>query len=147
MLRLLPFQAEHVRYMDLLDRDKWILDSNNLARFAQMHELRGKGYTMGVAGGKIIACGGIDLWWDHVGEAWMLLTPYAVKYPVAVVRLTREFLGRLSEEMDLKRVQANIRVTDTVSFKFIELMGFKREGTMKSFGTDGTDYYMYGRVL
>jgi len=44
------------------------------------------------------------------------------------------------------RIQAVVRTDWLVAIRFIERLGFKREGLMKKFGPDGNDFYLYGRI-
>ena len=145
-LVIVPFQADHVKNMELMERDQWLNHNGNIFLFAQRHERLGVGYTVYYNATVPVACGGIDLMWDHVGEAWMLLSPYVNLYRVAVTRAVRNRLAYLTSRMELNRVQAVIRVTDKPSIRYIEMLGFEKEGILRQYGTDGTDYYMYGRV-
>lgn len=145
-LIVVPFVADHVKNMELLERDKWLEHNGNIFLFAQRHERMGVGYTVMYNASVTLGCGGIDIMWENVGEAWMLLTPYIKLYPLFVTKIVKKYFSYLIDRMGLKRVQATIRSTDDVSIRYVEMLNFQREGTLRCFGTDGCDYFMYGRV-
>ena len=96
--------------------------------------------------GKIIWCGGIRIFWDGVGEAWCLVSEEGSHFPKLILSSTKKMLDFMQKDLKLHRVQATSR-TDIPSFwKFLEHLGFEREGVLRKFGADGADSYLYARV-
>jgi RimJ/RimL family protein N-acetyltransferase len=139
------FKSSDISQMNLRERDQWLISSGLLETMAEQHAKKGIGYTIWFDEVPVL-CGGIDFYWPRVGEAWMLLTEWVVEHPMMLVRITKECMNELIRIHNVKRCQATINTSDSVSIRFCELYGFKREGMLKSYGPDGSDYYMYGRV-
>ena len=62
--------------------------------------------------------------------------------------ITREFIQRAFAypfvQLNCNRATALVRVDNLVSQRFVEQLGFKREGLLRKASTDGTDMILYG---
>jgi len=96
---------------------------------------------------EIIACGGVHIMWEGVGEAWLVLSKEAYKSPISVARYTYQLFDTIMNENELWRVQASVHTDDDESVRFAEWLGFEDEGLMKKFGPDGADYIRMARVV
>lgn len=105
---------------------------------------RGPSYTM-VNSEHVIASGGILPLWKGVGEAWVVSSDLVPKHYMAFVRTVVGQLNKITKDMSLDRVQTTVNVEHAVSIKWVEWMGFEREGLMRKF-IGGQDYYRYARV-
>lgn len=83
-MRLVDFEISH---FDRLD----IKDSENRAYRERYREYanHGPAFTMLDAMGEPLACGGIFVHWQGVGEIWMLSSRGLAEYPVSTVRVGR----------------------------------------------------------
>ena len=143
-MKILPYTKEDPMKLVVRDKDKW-MDGDFLKKFADQHAERGVGYTVWNNGIPVM-CGGVDLYWPRVGEVWLLLSDWAIKHPLILLRASTNGLNTLIKGFGIKRCQATIKANDKVAIRFCEAHKFKREGLMRSYGPDGSDYYMYGRV-
>lgn len=50
------------------------------------------------------------------------------------------------KKYDLHRLQANVHEEHTQSIKWLEWLGFEREGLMRQFGTLRENFYLYARI-
>jgi len=100
----------------------------------------GFGVTL-IDGDNVVAAGGFLPIWSGRVLAWALIGKGASM--IAVTRAAREILSRFSE---LPRIEATIDLTFPEAIRWIELLGFQREGTMRKCGPNGEDFAMYARV-
>ncbi len=95
---------------------------------------------------EIILIGGIYEIWEGVGEAFSIMSKSAIKYPKSLyASFSRSFetgikIGRY------RRVQSMVKADFKEGIRFIERLGFKREGLLKSWAPDKSDYYIYARI-
>jgi len=103
-----------------------------------------------ISDGKILACAGVRILWPGCGEAWAIfcdpeVVEYKYKKEAYVYILT--YLKRVIEDYDLRRVQALVRADIPIAVKYIEQLGFEREGLLRKYGREGEDQYMYALIL
>lgn len=95
----------------------------------------------------VICCGGICCAaWKGFGEVWLVPSIYVDAYPKSVYAHTRKFIADAIDNLDLYRVQATIKEHDKTSIRWIEKLGFVREGLMMKFGPNQENQFMYARV-
>lgn len=116
----------------------------------------------GMCEGRPIGCGGVIILWPGVAEAWSCFPKSRQKHKRDWFVYTKRFLDKAIDEHDLFRVQAHYRM-DMAGAKealenfqsgkkakpcnWMEHLGFKCEGLMRKFESDGTDALLYARVI
>jgi len=103
---------------------------------------RGKAFTM-VNSENIIASGGILPLWKGVGEAWIVSSDLVKHHWLSFARAVLLNLKKMEPEFE--RVQTTVDAEHEVSMKWVEWMGFRKEGLMKKF-IGGRDYWRYARI-
>lgn len=96
--------------------------------------------------GKWIFSGGILVHRAGFGEAWILCSKGAAAHPVGVFRVARDYLNTGFVLNRLYRLQAIVRCDWPQAQKFVKRLGFVKEGVLKKYGADQSDYIMYARV-
>lgn len=94
---------------------------------------------------KVIAGGGVVMFWEGVGEAWLMFAKDAEKCGTQLIRAVSRMADIMMNKHGLKRLQAVVRTDFEKAIKLVELVGFTREGTLKNYCPDGADVYMYAR--
>ena len=79
-----------------------------------------------------------------VGTVWVLTTPLVEKYPLWFSKAVRNMLNAGTDLYKLERVQATVLKENKKAVKWIEFLGFEREGLMRKYV--GGDHYLYARV-
>ncbi|KKN77570.1 hypothetical protein LCGC14_0358450 [marine sediment metagenome] len=95
--------------------------------------------------GKLALCAGIIKERKGVGQAWSLYPPDVGKYHIDP-KIARDKLRELMIEHDFWRVFATVRCDFPAGAKYIEWLGFKREGRLKQNEPDKTDSFLYAIV-
>ena len=83
----------------------------------------------------------------HVGEVWTIIDD-SVKHQFKrqLVVGVRTALDIAQKSLALTRVQVAIESAADYSESWPLALGFTFEGVMRSFGSDGSDYLLYGRI-
>jgi RimJ/RimL family protein N-acetyltransferase len=113
--------------------------------FESIRELTGHGVAFSYFdGSKIVGCTGVVRINDNTCEVWIILDHCAKQYIREIYRHAFAFLDRTQQFF--VRIQAIVRTDWPTAHRFIERLGFQKEGMMRKFGPDGSDYYLYARV-
>lgn len=127
----------YVRPFKAIDMDK-IEAKEPIKRVAKEHSIRreeaGLSVT-GVKGGKVVACGGVDLVEEDVGEIWLALDKNAELNKYETGYMLKEGLKVIETDYGLKRIQARVRVGFAEGQNLVEHFGFTKE------------YILYGKTL
>lgn len=144
MMHVVPFSVNHVVSIDMREHEAWIT-RDVLSQFAQEHAKRGQGYSM-VEGDCIVACGGVDVIWQGVGEAWTILSRHAENHKLSLHRTVLRCLNEIINSHRLHRVQAHVLKGDERAINWIIRLGFHPEAVLESFGLNREDYIVYARL-
>lgn len=142
-MHLIPFTPDHILAIDTPLLATYSRD--DIYSAAKDHAVRGECYTLS-GDGLIVACGGVDVMWEGVGEAWTILSRHIVRYKKSLHRTTRECLEDIIDCNHLHRVQAHVLSTDATAIRWIERLGFHREGLCGRYGPHREDYLLYARL-
>jgi len=96
--------------------------------------------------GTIIAAAGIVMQFGRVGAAWMMMRTCASKHLLSVYRGTVEWMKIVWEHYDLVRLHTYVRADFPAGARFVEKIGFKKEGLMRKFCPDETDAWLYAKI-
>lgn len=137
MITILPFQSVHaLAIADVLDVT--FIDS------MKEHERRGLSFTA-IYDREIMCCGGVTIMWPGVGEVWTVNGPLTRKYPIQFHKLIKRWLHLLTKKHGLHRIQAVVDATNETHVRWIEALGFSREGMMRQYYRR-RDFYLYAIV-
>lgn len=141
-INVVPFQLEHLEVIKLR--------AFELHRKEYIERFR-KGYQEGPAYSALdvddlIWCGGVVILWQGVGEAWILCSNCINHYIKELYHYTKAYLDVIIAEYNLHRVHASVLSEYRAGYRFLERMGFEREGLMHKYDWQGSDYYLYARI-
>jgi len=92
--------------------------------------------------GQIIACVGITMMLEGVGQLWAIYPPNIGSYHIDP-RITKDKIKELMTKHNLRRVQATARADFPAASSYLRYLGLKREGLMEKYEPDETDAYLY----
>ena len=95
---------------------------------------------------EILAVGGAHIMWPGVAEAWVLVSPSGKQHGRLFARYAKRRFEGMLKENSIRRMQATIHVTDEPAMRFVEWLGFEREGLMRKYGVEGEDYIRVARI-
>jgi len=91
-------------------------------------------------------CFGINPYWPGMAEAWMIPSQYALDRGLRLTRGAKRFFDTIGATLDLRRLQIVVCVDREKAVQWAEFLRFEREGLMRRYGPEGSDYYMYARI-
>ena len=107
-----------------------------------------KDYALtGLVDGKIIGTGGVVILWESVGEGWIILTKDVNEYKTEAILCIRKLMNQAIKELKLRRLQMIARTDFPKAQKLAKTLGFQCEGCMKNYLPDGSDCFLYARVI
>lgn len=93
-------------------------------------------------GDRVVLCGGIVRCAPGRGDVWALVSEIASSHMTALHYATKRFL-----EMERwRRLEASVLDGFDQGCRWVRLLGFEYEGTMRGYGLNGETYRRYGRV-
>ena len=140
-MKTIPYKKEHA--YSILDRN--VQEGGALAQnFEEIAEAweHGQAYTALYENMPVFCGGAVDIGWNR-GEIWMLTSSLFYKFPFACFKICKEKVNEFSSKY--KRVQA-ISFINKKDISFIEHLGFKPEGLLKSYGPNNENVIMFARV-
>lgn len=97
-----------------------------------------------IADDKVIFCCGLKMMRQGVVHCWSVPSIYAEDYQVSYVKEVNSFLNEYVEKNNIHRVQTTILPEFT---KWIEVLGFKKESTLKAITHDKKDEFLYVKLF
>jgi len=107
---------------------------------------KGTAFT-GFTENEIIGCAGILPIWEGVGHAWVVMGKNYKKHRLWIHKNVQDTFLKIAVGKGMWRVQANVQADFFPALRWIEALGFHCESTMKRYGPDGKDHYMYVRFF
>lgn len=130
------FVASDLMLMDYYDR------SPSDGESAQYLQTQKPNMTF-IQNGKVVACGGFNIFYRGCAEAWVFLS----KKPAmsVVMGVKHQFLEWI-EEYHLRRVQSPTLARWEAGCRFLKFLGMEYEGYLRKSSIDGEDQVLYARV-
>jgi len=97
-------------------------------------------------GDKVISILGIRVIWGGLGEVFTIMCDDIRDHGKALYEGCILSLPTMFKALKLRRLQATVIVGFDKGIKFIENLGFKRDGVMRKWTPDGKDVYLYSIV-
>tara|TARA_R110000765_G_scaffold107257_5_gene198033 strand:+ start:201 stop:665 length:465 start_codon:yes stop_codon:yes gene_type:complete len=143
--KTIPFEPGHaadlISQADVGEAEKKFLFGGHI------HNLALLGHSVSVIrNGHLLGSGGIFPVWDGMGEAWVLPAANVKKNKKVFVKLIRENMERLSDEYGFRRIQATARADAPIAQRFLEFLGFEREGLLRAYGPDGANHVLFSKI-
>ena len=100
----------------------------------------GLSYTL-LVDNNIILSGGIIPIWDGVAEGWVMSSKRVFDYKIKAASSVKKRLDYLCQNNKVRRLQTSVREDFLTGVRFAEWLGLQKEGLMKYYGLDGTNYW------
>lgn len=92
--------------------------------------------------GKACAVMGVVPIWPNVGQAWLIGTDEIGNHGVEVAHAAKRVIKTLLD-LEMHRIHAYSAAFHTQAHQWLEMIGFRRESTLKQYGKTGEDFYLY----
>ena len=97
------------------------------------------GFCLLAADGEPVAMAGVAKQWDGVGNVWMVGTDRLKNHMKEVHRKVKQ----VTSDPQWKRLQAWSHAGHTTAHVWLEHLGFTNAHTLKMFGKQGEDFYLF----
>lgn len=96
--------------------------------------------------GEVLAVMGITAIASGIGLVWSFISDEARGHGKTMLKFGREKMKLALTEMRFHRLQAVVRADREEYQRFIELLGFEKEGLMRKGCANGDDLWLYSRI-
>jgi len=145
-VKIVPFRWYHPRAMDLRPFDlktyELVPDFEDNLKYYQNEE---HSYTA-FLDNKPVCCFGSHILWNGVSESWLLTSYDIEKRPITITRMCRRYFDYVARELRLHRMQITCNTNDLLAMRFAIALKLDKEGVMKKYGPDGSDYAVFART-
>jgi len=93
-----------------------------------------------------IVAGGIFPLWQGTAEGWVLSSKEIFKHKLKSAALIKRRMDMLCINNKFWRLQTAVKASFNLGIRFAEWLGLEKEGLMKQYGPDGTDYYRMAKI-
>jgi len=93
-----------------------------------------------------IVAGGIYPLWPGTAEGWALSSKEIFKHKFKSAALIKRRMDMLCINNKFWRLQTTVKAHFKLGIRFAEWLGLEKEGLMKQYGPDGTDYYRMAKI-
>ena len=106
---------------------------------------KGNAYTLFIDNKPIVA-GGIIVIWKGVAEGWVMANQNIYDVKLLACKEIKNRTDLLCEKNKIKRLQTSVKASFTTGVRFAGWLGLKKEGLMKNYGPDGSDYLRMAKI-
>ncbi len=139
-MSLVPFSPRHLIALSPRLQPAQAGFSGVSPAYGESMREHGPCWTLADSWGRPAACGGLFQQWEGRAIAWAFLAADAPMLEATrAARLVLDACG-------LRRVECWVEVDFQAGHRWAHLLGFEREGLMRSFSPDGRDHVLYARV-
>jgi RimJ/RimL family protein N-acetyltransferase len=143
MIKIIPFKVEHFYAI----KERTEVDNFELEFFirANVHFLNRFPSITAVVGETYIACAGFIPLWPNTAELWARVSPEAKPYKIEFNQIALNFISDTARAFRFTRLQATVDEQFMVARRWVEFLGFHREGLLQKYFND-RDYLMFSRT-
>lgn len=142
MTQLLLHEYRPEDFLAIQDPDQvWVPDTKKLAA---IHATHWPAFTVKTPDDRVVFCVGIHAGWPGMGEVWALFSPLAKLY-LHTAFWAATLMLYAHKTLGYRRLQTAVRIDRCDTARFIERLGFVKEGVMRCYA-EGRDYALYASV-
>ena len=139
--KIIPYERSHTdEILTFGMNDKLLENDANSEEGRIDYGIPGLSFTL-LADNNIVLCGGITPLWDGVAEGWVIASKRIYDHKIKSVSSIKRRLDLLCINNNIWRVQTSVKEDFKVGVRFAEWLGLKKEGLMKYYGLDQTNYW------
>jgi hypothetical protein len=142
-----PIHAYEIIERNVREQDIHLSETPDWEEAVEGWKKCGPAFTL-LVDNQVVACAGVTILKPGVGEAWSLLSTLFYKNKKTVFRGMRDGLNKITQEYNLRRVQALVYCGFEQGCHLLRHLGFVNEtpNGMKAFGPNGEDVFLFRRV-
>lgn len=126
-----PYKAEDALVLMEDLNEPGLKGQSDCERWAKLNETEGPGYTA-LYQDRIIGCGGIRIFWEGCGEAWIVLPKDIGQFHIDP-QIVKVELSKMIKENNLQRVEISPACNWVPGLSYARWLGFKVEGKRRKY--------------
>lgn len=145
-MEVVIFHPRHLEVAELREHERELLGGTSDVK-TRLETLMQNSKAAGtfLHDGRIITCAGFVEMWPGVAELWQIPTIHVVKCKMDYARTMREYMEGAVKNFGYHRLQTSCPA-DPLHDRWMEFLGFTKEGTMRQYTYLKQDYSVFGRV-
>lgn len=140
-MRIVPFEPDHLNRLLLQPSQAVMQPTLTSQNYGENLAKSGPAFSL-VDGDSVLACSGLIPQWDNRALAWALISAEAGSHFLAVHRGVK----RAIELYPYRRIETAVKSDFSEGHRWMGILGFAKEGTMRGYAPDGCDYDLYARI-
>lgn len=140
-MKIVPFEPEHFEKLILQPSQAIMQPFLSDREYATNLARAGQAFTA-IDGNDVVCCAGVIAQHPLRAIAWAVVSKDAGTHFVQLTKAIKRFL----ELTGYKRIETAVSTDFEQGHRWAKLLGFEREGTMKSYAPNGDDYDLYARI-
>ena len=89
---------------------------------------------------------GVSPYWEGNCWCWAYLGSKCLEHPAFLTRQSRKYIEKARATLNLRRMAMSVSVGHTAALEWADILGFKVEGLMRSYGPKGEDCHLLAKV-
>lgn len=144
--KIIPYERSHTdEILTFGMNDKLLENDANCEEGRIDYGIPGLSFTL-LADNNIVLCGGITPLWDGVAEGWVIASKRIYDHKIKSVSAIKKRLDLLCINNKIWRVQTSVKENFKVGVRFAEWLGLEKEGLMRMYGPDKTNYIRMAKI-
>lgn len=141
MMTIETFEPKHLELLLLQPNQAMMQPTLKSPEYGEGLAKAGPAYSA-VCGGQVYACMGMIPQWGDRAIAWGLISGAAGPYFYTITKA----IFRAMEQHPFRRLETAVACNFPQAHRWVKLLGFEREGTMRAFTPTGEDCDLYARI-
>lgn len=143
----IPYRPEHLAQIALQPAQR-AASAVIKEGYAESLAVPGMAWSASNESGEILGCAGMVPQWEGRVIAWALLGVAIPKraWPTIAKKIAREFNAALADH-GRHRVEITVPVNFGAGCRLARLLGFEIEGRLRAYAPDGSDHFLYAKIV
>ncbi len=142
-MNTIPAKPDHFDLLEFRAEEAELIDQFGIDKAKAMLSI-GVSNTL-THDGRILAIVGAYTLWSGVLEVWVVPSHYVTQYPFVYLKYVKKYVQTLLNGYQPHRMQTQ-SLNNALHDRWMDFLGFTKEGIMKQFGADKQDYALWSIV-
>jgi hypothetical protein len=143
---IVPLQPAHlasIQYRE--DHAEYVSALGEQNKYIEAAQCMGASQAL-VLGDIVLACAGVNVFWEGVGSLWMRTSKQAEEHWLTTAKASKAFLALMQATFKFRRLQCTVKRESDLNLRFAMWMGFRPESVLRKYGPEGSDYVLLARI-
>jgi len=144
--KIIPYDRSHTDEILTFGINDKLLENDTSSEEGRIdYGIPGLSFSL-FANNDIVLSGGITPMWDGVAEGWVIASKRIFDHKIKSILSIKKRLDLLCANNNIWRLQTSVKEEFKTGIRFAEFLGLKKEGLMRMYGPDKTNYYRMAKI-